>query len=293
MKCPNCGNEIPSQSKFCLSCGKPVEGTRPVAPVQQPGNKGLKIGAIAAGLILVAVAAAAIYLIRGRGVTQATPVPNPNQSPVVNAPNVPNGPQANVLQTDVKKPPLDANNPEKPKAPPEVVAYLDHLKKVEERRMALKTQEEGALLSIIPHLQVDPLKQMLDWTDNPDSNKEPGKDTEDKAKQMMDQLSRDWQQLAQFFQSVQAPDQCATLAAKYYDALRDVISTTNDVRSVLVNGDLDKAYAMRGKSGRIDDKLTAADQELGNVCGRFGLEKSFSIRSDTGMQPIMGLPTGM
>ena len=156
--------------------------------------------------------------------------------------------------------------------------------------MALKTEEEGALLAIIPHLQVDPLKDVLDWSDNPDSKTEPGKTTEDKAKDMMAQLSRDWQQLAQFFQSVPAPEACATLAAKYYDALRDVISTTTDLRSVLVNGDLEKAYAMRGKSGRIDEKLTAADQELGSVCSRYGIERSFSIKPDTGMQPIMGLP---
>jgi len=241
----------------------------------------------------VAIAAAAFYMIRGRAVTQANPVPNPQQNPVAGAPTVPNAPQPNVLQTEVNKPPLEVNKPQKPAPPADVIAYLEHLKKVEARRMALKSEEEGALLAIIPHLQVDPLKEMLDWSDNPDTNKEPGKTTEDKAKDMMAQLSRDWQDLAKFFQSVPAPEPCATLAAKYYDALRDVISTTTDLRSVLVNGDLEKAYKMRGKSGGIDDKLIAADQELGGVCSRFGIERSFSIKSDTGMQPIMGLPSGM
>jgi len=293
MKCSDCGNEIPSQSKFCLSCGKAVGATGAMAPAREQGRKRLWIGAAVAGLLLVAIAVGAVYMLRGRAVTQATPVPNPQQNPVASAPNVPNPPQANVLQTEVKKPPLDVNNPRKPVPPADVVAYLEHLKKVEERRMALKSEEEGALLAIIPHLQVDPLKDVLDWSDNPDSNKEPGKTTEDKAKDMMAKLSRDWQELAKFFQSVPAPEPCATLAGKYYDALRDVISTTTDLRSILVNGDLEKAYKMRGKSGGIDDKLIAADQEMGGVCSRFGIERTFSIKSDTGMQPIMGLPSGL
>lgn len=34
MKCPSCSSEIPEESKFCLSCGKPVAQAQP--PVQQP-----------------------------------------------------------------------------------------------------------------------------------------------------------------------------------------------------------------------------------------------------------------
>lgn len=289
MKCSKCGNEVPSQSKFCLLCGQPIAaaGPAPSAPAAAP-KKSTALWAIAAALIVVAAVAA--FALHGRGVTQAVPA-NGNQTPVVKAPTPANGPQADVLKTNVKNQPIDLNAPKKAPPPADVVAYLDHLKKVEDQRMALKTQEEIALINIIPHLQVDQLKQVLDWSDNPEKSAQTTeKTTEDKAKDEMKQLSADWQKLAGFFLSVPAPESCQALATRYYDALRDVISTTADLQAVLTSGDVGKAYAMQGKSSHIDDKLISADQELGNVCSRYGIDKSFSIKSDTGVAPVTGLP---
>lgn len=291
VKCSKCGSEIPSQSRFCLSCGQSMEasGAASPAPAPAPKKKTVLFGIIAGLLIVAAIFA---FALRGKGVTSATPVPNGNQTPVVNAPSPPNGPNADLLKTNVKNQPIDLNAPKKTPPPADVVAYLAHLQKVEDLRMALKTQEEVALINIIPHLQVDPLKQVLDWSDNLEGNAPAQeKTTEDKAKDEMKKLSADWQKLAAFFLSVPAPQACQSLATKYYDALRDVISTTGDLQAILISGDVGKAYTMQGKSSHIDDKLIAADQELGNICTQYGIDKSFSIKSDTGMAPVMGLPS--
>lgn len=291
VKCTKCGSEIPSQSKFCLSCGQPLATTgMPVAPAPETPQKGSPALGILAGVLVVILLAVGAVLLKGRGVTQGS-IPNGRQTPVVKAPGLPTGPQADLLKSNVKNQALNLNAPQKTPPPQDVVAYLDHLKKVEDQRMTLKTEEEAALLNIIPHLQVDPLKEILDWSDNPEGSKPPEKTTEDKAKEQMKDMSADWQKLAAFFISVPAPEPCKTLATKYYDALRDVISTTADLQAILVSGDVGRAYQMQGKSGRIDDKLIAADTELNDVCTRYSIDKNFSIQSDTGVSPLMGLPT--
>ena len=280
MKCDKCGNEIPSQSKFCLTCGASVSHERAEFATPAPMRKG-KLGLLAGATAVCVVAiVVAVMALQGRGsrVTDVAPVRNPQQPPVFNAPTTPSPPQPGVLQSDVEKPPIKLDKPEKPKPPPEVVAYLEHLKKVEQTRLALQQREIAALGPKMAEM----IRGMYGSIMEAEEPKAGGQMTKE-----LSGLSREWQQLSAYFLSVQPPEPCRALGGKYYDALRDVIATMGKLQDMIVKLDLN-VMQMRGQSTHIDEKLVEADRELGDVCKRFGIEKTFSIRPDSGMPGIFG-----
>jgi len=282
MKCTKCGNEVPSESKFCLSCGQPISA-RSEAPAPTPApKKSLGVWAVVAGLLIVALAVIFGFFIRGSKVTQAPPIPNPQQAPVLKAPATPNSPQPNVLKTDVEKPPLQPKAP----PPPEVVAYLEHLKRVDAMRLALQDKEITVFLTMLGQASAEPMRKMLELTD-PDVPDVKDDETIVKAKKEMSDLTARWQQLSAYFLSVPAPPQCQALAGKYYDALRDVIVYVGKLQTFLTNQDLGVA-SMRGKSKPIDQELAEADTELASVCTQYGIQKSFSIAGDMTQTPVLG-----
>lgn len=286
MKCGKCGNEIPSQSRFCLACGEPVSTGSSETPARPIPKRRLGLFAAIAGLCLVGAAVLLAFIVHGSKVTQATPVPNPQQTRVLNAPAPPNGPHPNVLQTDVQKPPLDLKKEEKPQPPPEVVAYLAHLKRVEDARLALQERHIRILTAMLAQAWAEPLQKMLDLTD-PEARDDELTKSGANLKKEMSNLTREWQQLSAYFLSVQPPPQCQALAGKYYDALRDVISYIGKLQTYFANQDLN-AMSMRGQSRPIDEKLLAADQELAKVCRENNVEKTFSIHADIAQTPVLG-----
>lgn len=288
MKCRKCGAEIPAQSKFCLSCGEAVSsGTAEAPSPAVVPKKRLGLWGAIAGLCVVALLVFLALKLQGSRVTQATPPPNLQQTPVLRAPASPDSPQASVLQTDVQKPPLDLKKPEQQPPPEEVVRYLEHLKRVEQARMALQEKEITALGTLLAQAWAAPFKRMLELTD-PDVA-DVGDDTASQAemKKTFATLTREWQQLSAYFLSVPAPTQCQVLAGKYYDALREVIIHFGKVQSCMINQDMN-VMNMRGKSRSIDEKLVAADGELANVCRVHNVDKTFSIQADVSQTPLLG-----
>lgn len=279
MKCSKCGGEIPAESRFCLSCGEIVSESPRQTPAAQPPKKRTALWAGLAGLVLVAVVVVIALGMRGSRVAEVSPVPAPQQAPVVNVPGMPSAPQPSVLDTDVEKPPLDLKKDEKPEPPAEVIAYLEHLKKVEKARQDITAKELNDLVAMAPELiaKAYPLDGNFDESQAP--------------KELSKQVSRytqEWQQIAQYFVSVRPPDACADLAGKYYDALRDFVGFMGRFQESISKQDLAGLQQMKKDHVSVDQKLSAADNALAQVCNRFGIEKSFRIQSDTGQTPLMG-----
>jgi len=284
VNCTKCGAEVPSQSRFCPSCGQAV--TRQGVPA--PSSK-KRVGLYAAISALVVAAAFGAWYLRGRGVTQATPVPNPQQSPVLNAPGTPNSPQANVLQSNAKGQPLNLDSAQKPPPPADVVAYLEHLKAVDAAREGLQRKWFVLLLNAAPKDQKEDYEKLLNT--NPEGKMEElGTHTE--LKKTAANMDKEWQALCQKLLSLPAPETCASLSGKYYDALRDVIKQNKDDMQAFENnevGTLLAAYLDKTHTS-IDDKLEAADRELASVCSRYGIQKSFTIKSARSVPGLMGSP---
>jgi len=277
VKCSKCGNEIPSQSKYCLSCGTPVSGARREVPTQAAPKKSIGLWAVMAALVILAAVALLFAFSKGK-VTQVRPVQNAPQAPVVNPPPVPSTPQPGVLQTDVEKPPLNLEK-QKTEPPADVVAYLEHLKRVEKARQDTSAKELNDLVAKAPDIIAKAFPFDEDF-EAPQSGKE--------LSGQASQFSKEWQQIASYFLSVQPPQACALLAGKYYDSLREFVSVMGSFQDAVGKTDLAKLKQIKRTQASVDQKLTAADQELGNVCRRFGIEKTFSVQADTGQTPLLG-----
>jgi hypothetical protein len=226
---------------------------------------------------VLGVVIAAIFL-TGRGrVTQAVPVPNPQQAPVVNAPGVPGLPQPSVLNTDVEKPPLKPD--EKPQPPADVIAYLEHLKRVEKYRQDLCAKELNDLIAMAPQM----ISKVYDFDEDVDP-KSPTNDLYSQASK----YSQEWQQIAAYFASVPPPQACNQLAGKYYESLIEFIKFMNSFRGAIAKSDVAQLKNIQRDQTSVDEKLTASDQELAKVCNQFGIDKTFSIQGDTGRTPLLG-----
>lgn len=275
MKCTKCGTEIPPGSRFCSGCGSPISSE--VSGVVPASHK--KSGTLAAivGLAIVVIAAVLIaWYMKGQRVADVGPVDAPGQPGVLSGPNAPTNRQPGVLQT----PKVEVKQPEKKEVPKEVVEYLEHLKKVEEYRQQVYGKELAAVMASASDSIVKALP--FDWDEE-----EPKKPTDELAQKSMD-FTREWQQVSAYFLQVQAPPECAQLSQKYYDSLGTFIKFMGRFQDAVSKSDVPALKNIKADAGEVDKKLSDADGELGKVCNKFGIEKNFSIKGDSGQSPMFG-----
>jgi hypothetical protein len=214
--------------------------------------------------------------IKGQRVADVGPTAAPKQPGVLRGPSAPGSQQPGVLQA----PEIEAKQPEKKEVPPEVVAYLAHLKKVEEYRQQVYSKELQAVMAGASEAIMKSLP--FDWDED-----KPKKPTDDLSKKSMD-FAKDWQQVSAYFLQVKAPPECGILAAKYYDTLSTFITFMGKFQDAIGKNDIAALNGIKADGGTLDKKFNEADSELGKVCDKFGLEKSFTIRGDAGQTPVFG-----
>lgn len=278
VKCSKCGAEISPTSRFCQACGQPVASADTQGAVEFP-KRPVGVWAALTGLCIV-VAIILIILKPWSGkVTQATRIQSPQQVPIVRSPSIQSPSQPNILNTEVRNTPVEPTNSEKPEPPADVVAYLDHLSKVEKMRQDITAKELNDLVEGAANI----IAKAFPFDEDFDESSAP-KDLSAKA----EQFSKEWQNVSTYFLQVQPPPACHTLAGNYYDALREFITFMNSFQDAAGRADLAKLKEIKRDQVRIDQKLSAADQELERVCKQFDIPKQFSIKSDTGQTPLLG-----
>lgn len=318
LTCSKCGSKIPAQSRFCLSCGAPVQQpaqqmvrpVRPSGPAPPPARpevpqaarpkRRIKAVAVVVGLLIALLALLLCFHIRGARLLQAARPSNPQQLPILRAPSVgvPNGPSVLVPPAIPNPPQPGILQSEAPKASPEsgppadVVAYLDYVRRVDAYRLQLQDMEKGYLYKLLPDLLSD-LKKLQGDSQNVDVDPEEFSKSKEQvsgqASKDMDTLINQWQTVLVSFRKVPAPESCQTLAWKYSDALGEVVLSSTDILRKLANKDL-SLTGMQNQSSKIDSKLDASDSEVSAICQRFGIRKSFTIQSDRGNVPGLLTP---
>lgn len=277
VKCSKCGTEIPAGARFCSGCGSQASSEVYTTGQQPVANK--KTGALAAivGLCVVVIAAALLaFFLRGPRVADLGPTAAPGQPGVLHGPSTPGNRQPGVLQA----PKIEAKQPEKKEVPKEVVEYLAHLEKTEEMRQQVYAKE---LQSVMASASESIMKSLpFDWDED-----NPKKPTDDLASKSMD-FTREWQQVSAYFLQLPAPADCGQLAEKYYESLSTFVKFMGRFQDAVSKNDVPALNAIKSDAGELDNKFSAADAELGGVCKKFGLEKTFSIRGDSGQTPVFG-----
>lgn len=272
MKCGKCGSEIPSKSKFCLSCGAAVEQVEALVESGSQESRKAKVRSlgIIAGLLLVVGIAYAIT--RGTGgdrVLDAVRPGTPQQTSVVVAsPLADNG--SDVLKAS-KVETKDTT------APADILAYLEHIRKIEDQRKNMRTDLSPAF---------DMLKKAYNIQyDAEDEARE--KDKKD-ISGGIDSYTDKWQKIVSSFNEVKAPAGCDKLASAYGDALGRYSETMIKIQVALDKGDASALYAMYGNAqSDVDTALAKADEALSTTCKSYGIDKNFSIDTDKGVGSLL------
>ena len=283
MKCSECGTDVPLQSRFCLKCGSAVaqagaEAPRPEITSAPPQKKKLGMMAVVAGLVIVAILVLAYFALGRDKVTQNEPSPIPQQAPIVSAPTVPAPPQPGVLNAEAPKPPvIDLKKPEAPKPPQDVVAYLDHVKKVEDYRRSMR-------MDLTPAFDMLKKAYGIQFEVEDEGQAQVKNDIDTGYNQYIQR----WQQIVNYFNSVRPPSGCERLASTYGNALGKYSADMVKIQYALNKGDASALYSMRGTAqADVDNDLTQADLELSQVCRNFGIPKSFGIAPDKGVDSLL------
>lgn len=289
MKCIKCGSLIPEQSKFCMTCGEPVvvKKEKPVME-KSPIKKRTSLIAMIIALLLVAIIASLIAL-KGRGdKLLSASSPDGIQSPVLRAPAVSGVPQPGLLQANAPNPAssgllqADAANPPTKTGPPaDVVAYLEHVKKVELYRQSMR-------------LDLSPAMDMLTnaYSLKTEADDEGFAQTQQTINEGYSKYTLKWQQIVAYFNSVPPPEACKLLAGTYGDALSKYSSVMIKIQVSLGKKDISTLMALKGSAQKdVDTSLRNADAQVATVCKTYGITKTFAVEPDQGVDSL--LSTGL
>lgn len=261
MKCKKCGSIIPSASKFCQNCGLSVSSrTNETAPLAS--KKKLAILGTVAGVAVVVCILILLMTLKGRPVTD-TGVHQVGQSPVMSAPVAPGLPKINQ---NVKQAP-----------PPAVVAYVEHIKRIEANRVNMRVDLSPAF---------EMLKKAQGIQGDVD-DQERGQKQQD-ISTGIDEYTQKWQKLVDSLNSIQPPSGCEQLAGAYATALGKYSQVMINIQIAINKQDISSLMAMQGTAqSDVDVSLQQADQELSNLCQNFGMTKSFGITPDKGVDSLL------
>jgi len=259
MTCRRCGTSLPSDSKFCPNCGLHHTSVELEGKMEQPQKSRKKpaILAIIAGLVVVAGLIILMFLLKGKPVTETAPV-QVGQTPVTSAPS--------------------AKTPETKAGPPaEIVAYLDHVKVIEGKRLKMR-------VDLAPAFQM--LSKVQSMQNDTEEESRAGKQQD--VSKGIDQYTQQWQDIVGEFNAVRPPSGCEQLAGAYSNALGKYSQVMINIQIAISKQDMGALLGMQGTAqAEVDASLTQADSELSAVCQHYGIQKSFGISPDKGVDSLL------
>ena len=175
--------------------------------------------------------------------------------------------------------------------PDDIRAWLEHLRRTEEKRMRLAENQISEMMVSLTLLQGgDPLSNLgglLNEDDPIDSNAKPPsieKTTNDTLRQR-----KAWTELTTFFNSVPPPAECAPIRNEYDQVVRETGAMMADIVGVVADAGSNPQSAlaslmrMQGKSkDRVDKPAAETDGLVGEICRKYNTRKWFDIQGDVG-----------
>ena len=270
--------------------GNPGGAGQPVGQVFQDARKKQdKLVWITVGVLLlvalgIAVAVGTANLVSAFG--RERPAPNINK--LARAPGSPS------LVREAKAPDQPSLTVQKSlkKMPDDVRAWLEHLAETERRRGQLSNRNMGQVMALMPTagLGID-VQGVKDMTD-PDVNVPHTQ--ADTLKENGDQVRAEWEQLMQFYVSVQPPQECMDVANTYHHAIQETGAMIGDILDSLAKSKedpkaaLQALYAMQNTSKTIDQYGKDTDYGVQVICDKYDTRKWFSVNADYGNSNVFG-----
>lgn len=264
---------------FCASCGAPLP---PVSPSgYSEGNRSAWIGAaISAAALIVALLGLSASGVLRFGAPKTTP-----SLPAI---------------ADKPKPTLQVPKDPEVAMPDDIRAWLEHLERIEKRRVSLAKEQIRMLMIDSSEFQAtayaDTLKALLG--EDPTTGEIPPEyDSRKKAEKIVDSVRPDWKDLAVEFEAMPPPAECQAMAAKYSQVLRETGATTGDIIDTMYSsgGDpsttIDKLQEiMKSHQQQIDKPAIEVDHAVQDICDKYNTRKWFDIHGDVGGGGLFSSP---
>ena len=323
MNCPRCGKAIPANTAFCMHCGASMASfnmtpstattagtSASPALAQSLDSQSRRNSLIATAVIAFAALLAVVFGTRAAGVW-GTESSRPDGRTLQASGSRPDGsilqargssPSGILMAPGNRPAPILAADAKAPdKMPVDVYNWLKHLEKCEAQKVALAGDQSAEVTVWMQKNSVlgagmgmmDPYDQSGPEGDN---DKDPGTYTKGK---ILD-LRPKWTALYQFFRSYPPPAECKPIADDFDKAIVEVPGMMGDLGDIL-NGTsgspddaLKKLKKMQNSSyGDIDRYFIRCDGKLGDICGKYHMNKWFNVKGDVMAGGIMGkLPFG-
>ena len=174
--------------------------------------------------------------------------------------------------------------------PDDVRAWLEHLERIEKRRMEMSHEQVAKAMEMLVALQaggtMEMLNGLLEEAAGGEEVKTPGpvKETMGAAQSILEK----WQQLTADFNSLPPPAECIPTRNEYDVTLRETGAMIGDIIGAVEGSteNRDAALAalmkMRGKSTGIDKSAVKTDDLVQGICDKYETRKWFKITADVG-----------
>jgi len=309
LKCPLCGAPIRSETKFCPSCGGDITGNvheeQRMVLVKPPRyHRELIIGVAIAGIAtaLIALIGILLFLRIGKygGTQMLTPVELPKSiqrpepipppmsvQPIMPPPQTVEPPPIQIVERhepkeEVKREepqpqePPQIQQPQQPQVPPDVLAYLRALERIERQRKGISTSPGGVFELLAAAIALVQSTYSFNL-DEPESSPS---------------AEQAWQRIANGFaryrnayanllvqlRLLRPPPSCVQLHSYYDAALQEHVKVIRELEAALATRNIaSPLFSLLTVSTRLKLPLKLADKELGNVCEQFVIPKFFDI----------------
>jgi hypothetical protein len=180
--------------------------------------------------------------------------------------------------------------------PADVRRWLEHLERIERRRVRLTESQLAQAVSMFTLLQlggsVEELQALLGGEESSDPQKTPP--TIANTQRDLDAMRSEWTMLTSDFNALPPPQECALLRNEYDQVVRETGAMILDIVSAVAKasedrqGALQTLLSMRGKSAeRIGAPATRSDELVQAICDKYGARKWFTIVPDIGGGGLM------
>lgn len=256
--------------------------TVPAAPAKRAGWAGVLLGVLLTAAAIFGLNAAGILKLQGRTAQRDTLKSSGSQPEINILPS--SGSQATPNIT-----PASATSKLMPK---DVRDWLEHLERIEKRRVSLATKNLGQLAASLPTaalgMSVDDFRKMAeeDPVDSPIRKQAPALSN---VASDSEKIRASWRSLTAEFAGFPPPDECRPLSLEYDQVLRETGAMVGDILGATEKAGENPQEAlatlfgmMRKSSKRIDDHASQSDAMVQRICDKYDTRKWFDIVRDVG-----------
>ena len=280
-RCSKCGSQMVPGAQFCMNCGASFSFSGQTRRSRFRWLPILGVLLIVAGAAWSLTAAGVFSLSSKHAELNALEASGAVGDPSLSVSGVRNESSVLAEPSQPTDPALELSNEPQPPSlivpesgmPDDIRRWLEHLKRVDEKRESLNIELTGELMGLVATLRPGTFSEEDAGEASEDDSRR--RNTAGEAISNVDAIFSD---LITEFQSFPPPPQCRTIAVQYNSALFGTREISIELMEALSNLDLQAAQALVGKSySKVDSHVATANRLVDGLCSKYGVPNLYKL----------------